>query len=93
MSAVRGTGAALARGAGPVLAVVALLTAVALFIRFGGGNAIRLASPDMRVHVDFDTFWRSTVALRQHRDLYRTGAELANLNPTGALAAGLAAPC
>ncbi|WP_028937281.1 glycosyltransferase family 87 protein [Pseudonocardia spinosispora] len=63
------------------IAGAALLTATWLFVRFGSGNAVRLATPDMRVHIDFETFWRSSYALIHHADLYRTGAQLANLNP------------
>jgi hypothetical protein len=66
---------------GPLLAAVALITASYLYLRFGSGNLARLASPDMRMHVDFDSFWRSALALRHHTDLYRTGSTLPNLDP------------
>lgn len=66
---------------GVALAGVAVILAGWLFVRFGSGNLVRLATPDMRWHVDFDTFWRSAVALRDGTDLYRTGARLPNLNP------------
>ena len=33
------------------------------------------------VHVDFDTFWHSAVALTQGGDIYTTPAKLTNLNP------------
>src|SRR5262249_43199845 len=52
-----------------------------LYVRLGSRNLMRMASPDMHWHVDFDTFWRSAVALRLGGDLYHTGAELPNLNP------------
>jgi hypothetical protein len=72
---------ALSNVVGPLLAAVALITAGYLYLRFGSGNLPRLASPDMRTHVDFDSFWRSAVALRNHTDLYRTGSTLPNLDP------------
>lgn len=41
-----------------------------------------LPSTDMRdMHVDFDTFWHSAVALTQGADIYATPAKLINLNP------------
>lgn len=41
-----------------------------------------LALPDMyELHVDFDTFWHSAVALTQGADIYDTPAKLRNLNP------------
>ncbi|GAA5157301.1 hypothetical protein GCM10023321_35360 [Pseudonocardia eucalypti] len=66
---------------GVALAGVAVLLAGWLFVRFGSGNLVRMATPDMHWHVDFDTFWRSAVALREGTDLYDTGARLPNLNP------------
>jgi hypothetical protein len=47
----------LGKGLAALFTGAALLTAGWLFVRFGSGNAIRLASPDMRMHVDFETFW------------------------------------
>jgi hypothetical protein len=67
--------------AGPLLAGLALVTAGWLYLRHGSANLPRIATTDMRMHVDFDTFWRSAVALRQHTPLYRTGATLPNLDP------------
>jgi hypothetical protein len=32
------------------------------------------------LHVDFDTFWNSAVALTQGADIYDTPAKLTNLN-------------
>lgn len=41
-----------------------------------------LALPNMYdLHVDFDTFWHSAVALTQGADIYDTPAKLRNLNP------------
>jgi hypothetical protein len=67
--------------AGPLLAGLALVTSGWLYLRHGSANLPRIATTDMRMHVDFDTFWRSAVALRQHTPLYRTGATLPNLDP------------
>jgi hypothetical protein len=64
-----------------LVTAVALVTAAGLYVRFGSSNLARLASDDMLVHVDFETFHRSAVALVQGSDLYRTGAALPNLNP------------
>lgn len=67
--------------AGPLLAGLALATAGYLYLRYGSANLPRIATADMRMHVDFDTFWRSAVALRHHEPIYRTGATLPNLDP------------
>jgi hypothetical protein len=67
--------------AGPLLAGLALATAGYLYLRYGSANLPRIAAADMRMHVDFDTFWRSAVALRHHEPIYRTGATLPNLDP------------
>lgn len=64
-----------------LLALAGLLTAGWLYVRYGSSNLARLASDDMGVHIDFDTFHRSAVALVNGADLYRTDAELLNLNP------------
>ncbi|MFD3704037.1 glycosyltransferase family 87 protein [Nocardia sp. NPDC058658] len=41
-----------------------------------------LLSNDMyNVHVDFDTFWKSAVAITHGTDIYATPAKLVNLNP------------
>ena len=58
-----------------------MVTAGWLYLRYGSANLPRIATTDMRMHVDFDTFWRSAVALRQHTPIYRTGAALPNLDP------------
>lgn len=67
--------------AGPLLAGLALATAGYLWLHYGSANLPRIATADMRMHVDFDTFWRSAVALRHHEPIYRTGATLPNLDP------------
>ncbi|WP_156994296.1 glycosyltransferase family 87 protein [Pseudonocardia acaciae] len=64
-----------------VLAVAGLVLACWLYVRFGSGNFARLASTDMYWHVDFESFWQSTVALREGADLYLTGTTAVNLNP------------
>lgn len=77
---------AVVRTAAPVVAAVALLTAVLLFV-FGDPPLLRwLPSPDIAaMHVDFDTFWRSAHALAEQgagsAAVYDTGARLHNLNP------------
>jgi len=44
---------------------------------------VMIPTTDMyEVHVDFDTFWHSAVALWQGNDIYTTPAKLTNLNPT-----------
>lgn len=68
-------------GLGPALALAALGLSGWLYVRFGSGNFARLASTDMYWHVDFESFWRSTVALRHGTDLYRTGMSTINLDP------------
>ncbi|MFD4352483.1 glycosyltransferase family 87 protein [Nocardia sp. NPDC058518] len=40
-----------------------------------------LSSDTYGVHVDFDTFWNSAVALTHGIDIYETPAKLSNLNP------------
>ncbi len=43
---------------------------------------VMIPTTDMyEVHVDFDTFWHSAVALTQGGDIYVTPAKLTNLNP------------
>jgi glycosyl transferase family 87 len=81
-----------ARGAGPVrpagaaaawlLVAAALVTAVVLTVRHPDALVTLLPSPDMReLHVDFDTFRLSAVALLDGADIYATPAKLPNLNP------------
>lgn len=50
-------------------------------VRFLGGILGRISTSSMRVHVDFDSFWRSARALLEGGDIYDTGARLVNLNP------------
>ncbi|MFD6105240.1 glycosyltransferase family 87 protein [Nocardia salmonicida] len=40
-----------------------------------------LSNDVYEVHVDFDTFWNSAVALAHGTDIYETPAKLSNLNP------------
>lgn len=63
-----------------VLASVA--AAVVLHVRYPDALVTLLPLTDMRdLHVDFDTFWHSAVALTQGVDIYDTPAKLTNLNP------------
>src|SRR4028119_2072811 len=50
-------------------------------VRYLGGALGRISTSSMRVHVDFDSFWRSARALLEGGDIYDTGARLVNLNP------------
>ncbi len=68
-------------GVSLVLAGLALLIAGWLYADSGSDTLRRLSSPDMNVHVDFDTFWRSAAALWAGADIYQTGALYPNLNP------------
>ncbi|MBO0851941.1 MAG: DUF2029 domain-containing protein, partial [Pseudonocardia sp.] len=52
-----------------------------LFVRYPGFLVTGVANTDPKGHVDFETFWRSTVALLHGADTYRTGSVLPNLNP------------
>jgi hypothetical protein len=64
-----------------LLAAAALVTAVALYVTHGSFVLERLASSDPAGHSDFGTFWASTQALLDGRNIYRTDAAYANLNP------------
>jgi alpha-1,2-mannosyltransferase len=65
-----------------LVTVAALAVTAALYVRHPGGLVTLLPSPDMyELHVDFDTFWHSAVALAQGADIYETPAKLRNLNP------------
>ncbi|MEJ8278398.1 glycosyltransferase family 87 protein [Pseudonocardia spirodelae] len=74
------------RTAAPVVAVASLVTAALLFV-LGGPPLLRWipATDVARMHVDFDTFWRSAHALAVRGPgsaaIYDTGAALHNLNP------------
>lgn len=50
-------------------------------VRYLGGALGRISTDSMRVHVDFDSFWRSARALLEGGDIYDAGARLVNLNP------------
>lgn len=67
------------------LAVVASVAAVAvtawLLARYPGVLVSNVANSDPESHVDFETFYRSSVALLDRSDVYRTGSILPNLNP------------
>lgn len=69
--------------AAPVLVVaVSLALTVLLHVRYPDALVTLLPLPDMyELHVDFDTFWHSAVALTQGADIYETPAKLTNLNP------------
>jgi alpha-1,2-mannosyltransferase len=55
---------------------------VVLHARYPDALVTLLPLPDMyELHVDFDTFWHSAVALTQGADVYETPAKLVNLNP------------
>jgi len=65
-----------------LLALTSVVTAVVLHVRHPDALVTLLPSTDMReLHVDFDTFWHSAVALTQGADIYGTPAKLHNLNP------------
>ncbi|GEL20094.1 hypothetical protein PA7_39310 [Pseudonocardia asaccharolytica DSM 44247 = NBRC 16224] len=65
-----------------VLVLAAVVTTVALHWTHPDALVTLLPSTDMReLHVDFDTFWHSAVALTQGADIYHTPAKLTNLNP------------
>jgi alpha-1,2-mannosyltransferase len=67
--------------AGP-LVLASLVTAVVLYVLHPDPLVMLLPSTDMReLHVDFDTFWHSAVALTSGADIYETPAKLTNLNP------------
>jgi alpha-1,2-mannosyltransferase len=69
----------------PLTALVVLasvVTTVVLHMRHPDALVTLLPSTDMyELHVDFDTFWQSAVALTQGADIYDTPAKLTNLNP------------
>ena len=65
-----------------LLALTSVVTAVVLHVRHPDALVTLLPSTDMReLHVDFDTFWHSAVALTHGADIYETPAKLTNLNP------------
>lgn len=64
-----------------LLTALAVGTTLWLLIRYPGVLVSGVTNTDPRGHVDFETFWRSTVALLHGRDTYHTGSILPNLNP------------
>ena len=67
--------------AGLLIAAALALTAL-LHLRHPDALVTMLPLPDMYdLHVDFDTFWHSAVALVHGADIYETPAKLTNLNP------------
>ncbi len=64
------------------LVLASLLATVVLHVRHPDALVTMLPATDMRdLHVDFDTFWHSAVALVAGDDIYDTPAKLTNLNP------------
>jgi arabinofuranan 3-O-arabinosyltransferase len=65
------------------VAVTVMVVAVAawLFVRYREVLVGEVLNSDPQGHVDFETFYRSSVALLQQRDSYHTGSRLYNLNP------------
>ena len=58
-----------------------LVLALWLDVRSIAGILERISTTSMNIHGDFDTFWRSSAAFWEGRDVYDTGAQLQNLNP------------
>ncbi len=50
-------------------------------VRYMGATLERIATGSMKVHVDFDSFWRSARAMLEGQNIYDTGVEIVNLNP------------
>jgi hypothetical protein len=65
-----------------VLVVASVVTALVLDVRHPDVLVAMIPSTNMfDLHVDFDTFWQSAVALTHGTDIYDTPAKLHNLNP------------
>lgn len=64
-----------------LIAVGVFGLAVGLHVWFWPETLLRISTDAMSVHADFDSFWRSAVALWSGEDTYDTGASLVNLNP------------
>ncbi|MDX6380736.1 MAG: alpha,2-mannosyltransferase [Rubrobacteraceae bacterium] len=64
-----------------VCAFGALVVGLWLSVYFGSAVARGIFSDSMYVHADFDSFWRSAVALWEGRNIYDTGTLWTNLNP------------
>jgi alpha-1,2-mannosyltransferase len=62
-------------------AAVVLVASAVVDYFYLGMTLQRIYTPLMPIHADFDTFWRSSRAFLEGGDVYRTGAELVNLNP------------
>ncbi len=52
-----------------------------LQVSYLGAALGRISTGSMKIHVDFDSFWRSARAMLKGKDIYDTGGELVNLNP------------
>ena len=61
--------------------LASVVTAVVLDVLYPDARSPAALDRHARVHVDFDTFWHSAVALTQGGDIYETPAKLTNLNP------------
>lgn len=61
--------------------LLAVAVTAGLLIRYPGVLVSGVLNTGPRDHVDFETFWRSTVALLHGADVYHTGSVLPNLNP------------
>ncbi|MHA6617106.1 glycosyltransferase family 87 protein [Pseudonocardia sp. DLS-67] len=73
---------AVRRAVSGLLVLASLVVTVALHVRHPDALVTMLPGTDMRdLHVDFDTFWHSAVALVGGDDIYDTPAKLTNLNP------------
>lgn len=64
-----------------LVALAALVVGMAVNVRYGGGTLLRIGTPSVNIHADFDSFWRSARAVWTGGSIYRTGARLVNLNP------------
>lgn len=74
--------AAVRIGAAAAVVLASLVVTVVLHVRYPDALVTLLPRTDMReLHVDFDTFWHSAVALTRGADIYETPAKLTNLNP------------
>jgi alpha-1,2-mannosyltransferase len=74
--------AVVGRSVAGLIVLGSIVAAVVLTVRHPDALVLLLPSNDMReLHVDFDTFWHSAVALTQGGDIYHTSAKLTNLNP------------
>jgi alpha-1,2-mannosyltransferase len=82
LPAPRGSVVTARRVVSGVLVLASLVATVVLHVRHPDALVTMLPGSDMRdLHVDFDTFWHSAVALAAGDDIYDTPAKLTNLNP------------